>query len=64
MNKESCKAEFKALAAGLVAESRREARCLAHDLWRSVEAHEYVFIERYVNEATAGVAAALMSSFS
>ncbi|WP_079502624.1 hypothetical protein [Paraburkholderia hospita] len=64
MSKEGRKPEFKALAAGLVAESCRESRCLAYGLGCSVEAHEYVFIEHYVNEATAGVAAALMSSFS
>jgi quinol monooxygenase YgiN len=64
LNKEGRKAQFKALAAALVAEPRREAGCLAYDLWRWVEAHEYVFIERCVDKATAGVAAALMSSFS
>jgi quinol monooxygenase YgiN len=51
--KEGREAEFEALAAGLVAESRREAGCLAYDLWRSDDALEYVFIERYVDEAAA-----------
>ncbi|MFP3552286.1 hypothetical protein SB861_16415 [Paraburkholderia sp. SIMBA_049] len=64
MNKESRNAGFKALATALVTESRREVGCLARDLWRSAEAHEYAFIECYIDEAVAGGAAALMSSFS
>lgn len=51
--KQGHEAEFEALAAGLVAESRDEAGCLAYDLWRSDEAQEYVFIERYVDEEAA-----------
>lgn len=34
-------------------ESRREEGCLSYDLWRSDEAGEYVFIERYADEAAA-----------
>ncbi|NUA30616.1 putative quinol monooxygenase [Cupriavidus basilensis] len=49
--KEGQEANFEALAAGLVAESRREAGCLSYDLWRSDEAREYVFIERYTDDA-------------
>lgn len=51
--KEGQDANFEALAAGLVAESRREAGCLSYDLWRSDEAREYVFIERYTDDAAA-----------
>lgn len=51
--KEGREAEFEALAAGLVVESRAEAGCLSYDLWRSEEAHEYVFVERYADEAAA-----------
>lgn len=51
--KEGREADFEALADGLVAESRREAGCLSYDLWRSDEAREYVFIERYADEAGA-----------
>ncbi|SCU75776.1 Antibiotic biosynthesis monooxygenase (modular protein) [Cupriavidus necator] len=51
--KEGREAEFEVLANGLVTESRREAGCLSYDLWRSDEAREYVFIERYGDEAAA-----------
>lgn len=51
--KEGQEASFEALAAGLVAESRREAGCVTYDLWRSDEAREYVFIERYTDDAAA-----------
>ena len=51
--KQGQEANFEALAAGLVAESRREAGCLSYDLWRSDEAREYVFIERYTDDAAA-----------
>lgn len=53
MVKEGREAEFEALAAGLVVESRAEAGCLSYDLWRSEEAREYVFVERYADEAAA-----------
>ncbi|GAB7545717.1 putative quinol monooxygenase [Cupriavidus sp. 8B] len=51
--KEGREAEFEALAAGLVVESCAEAGCLSYDLWRSEEAREYVFVERYADEAAA-----------
>ncbi|MBP0618895.1 putative quinol monooxygenase [Cupriavidus consociatus] len=51
--KEGREAEFEALADGLVTQSRGEQGCLSYDLWRSDEAREYVFIERYADEAAA-----------
>ncbi len=51
--KEGREAEFEALAASLVVKSRAEDGCLSYELWRSEEAGEYVFVERYVDEATA-----------
>ncbi|RDK07941.1 putative quinol monooxygenase [Cupriavidus lacunae] len=51
--KEGREAEFETLAASLVVESRAEAGCLSYDLWRSEEACEYVFVERYADEAAA-----------
>lgn len=51
--KEGREAEFETLAEGLVTGSRGEEGCLSYDLWRSDEAREYVFIERYVDEAAA-----------
>lgn len=51
--KEGQEADFETVAAGLVETSRREPGCLAYDLWRSDDAGEYVFIERYVDEDAA-----------
>jgi quinol monooxygenase YgiN len=51
--KEGREAEFETLAASLVVESSAEAGCLSYVLWRSEEAREYVFVERYADEAAA-----------
>lgn len=51
--KEGQEADFETVAARLVEESQLEAGCLAYDLWRSDDAGEYVFIERYVDEDAA-----------
>lgn len=51
--KEGREAEFETLAAGLVVESCAEPGCLSYELWRSEEAREFVFVERYAGEAAA-----------